>query len=365
MFPYLVCLLPALLVAIFVNDNDQLKYKIDNKLITYSEKSARPIFYLTHRYFWIFLIPLAFLIAFRGEAIGADSDSYNSMYLAMLNGSFNKIESYDRIEIGYRLFLMALTFLSNDPQTQYIVCAILFVIMLGIFVKRNAVSSARFVVLFMGMNLFTFYLSGVRQSLAMLICLFAYESIKKKEPIKFVIIVLIAMTFHKAALFFFFAYPMGCISATKKTRALYIAMFIFVVVCNGALFKFAGGFFDIQYGIEETDNGYVMVLLMSIITILSFALIKPLVERNPDNKYLINLNAIHMAMWLLRLFSRTAERPSMFYAFFTILLIEQMILLVKDYRVRFLINMLVVALFGAYFIYRIDGLGLVPFEFCW
>ena len=122
---------------------------------------------------------------------------------------------------------------------------------------------------------------------------------------------------------------------------------------------------DIKYSIEETDNGYVSIIIMAIITVLSFIKMKPLVEQDPNNQLLINLNVIHMAFWILRLFSRTAERPSMFYTCFTILLVEQMIMTAKDEMNRFMINAATVCFFGALFLYRISGSGLVPYSFFW
>lgn len=344
MIPYILCLFPILLVAVFPTKKKA------------SQQS---------KHFILALMPLALLMAFKSKYVGADTINYNNMFITMLEGTFDYYVSNERIEIGYKLFLKIISSISHNSQIQHVVYASVFVFSFGHFIKKNAKSSARFVVLFMGMNLFSFYLTGIRQSLAMMICLFAYECIKEKKPIKFILIVCLATLFHKSAMFFLFAYPIARMKVTKKKIPLYVAMFLFVVVGNKFLFDFAGDFFYLKYGIEETGNGYISVIIMAIITVLSFLKIKPLLSQNPNNMYLINLNAIHMAMWVLRLFSRTAERPSMFYTVFTILLVEQLILTIENPKDRFLINAATVCFFGAFFIYRINGSGLVPYTFFW
>lgn len=344
MMPYIICLFPILVAAVLLA----------------KERIARQ-----RRHLILPLLPLAVLMAFKGEYVGADTRSYNDMVFAMLEGTFYSTKSYNRMEIGYKFFLEIISYISDNPQLQYIVYSVFFVISFGYFIKKNVVNSPRFVVLFMGMNLFAFYLTGIRQSIAMMICLFAYEQIKQKKPVKFLLIVGLALLFHKSAVFFLIAYPIAHIQITKDKIPLYVGMVLVVAAGNKVLFDFAGGLFDIKYGIEETGNGLISVMIMIIITVLSFVRMKPLLNQNPENMYLLNLNVIHMTFWVLRLFSRTAERPSMFYTVFTIVLVERMILTVEQPKRRFLASTAAVCFFGALFIYRVTGLGLVPYMFFW
>ncbi|MBR5500050.1 MAG: EpsG family protein [Clostridia bacterium] len=359
MFPYFICLIIALLPAIFIKKDELARIDSNASDISHTSREEKK------RNIALFLIPLVLLIAFKGETVGADTQSYNKMYMFMAEDAFAGEISYERIEIGFKVLIKSLSSIWENPQFLHIVYACFFFLAYKRFIKDNAVNAARFVVLFMGMSLFSFYLTGIRQSLAMLICLYAYACIKDKKPVKFLVIVLFATLFHKAALFFLPAYSFARVKVTKNKILMYIGMLLFVAIANKLLFDFAADFFDLNYGIEETGNGYISVAIMAIITIFSFMKMQSLLALNPNNRYLINLNAIHTAMWVLRLFSRTAERPSMFYTVFTILLVEQMILTIEDYRERFLANAAVMCFFGLYFIYRINGAGIVPFVFFW
>ena len=348
MIPYFFCLLPVLVAGVF-STNSVYATKLDQR---------RNV-----KYCWFALLPMAFLMAFRAESIGADTVQYNNMYLYIRFGLDRFID--ERIETGYITFLKIITRISSDPQTQHIVISILFITIFGSFLRNNVISASRFAVLFMGLNLFAFYLSAIRQVLAMMICLCSYESIKKRNLIRFALWIGLAYLFHKAAIFFVPAYFVANWKFSKQRIWQYILLFIGLAVMHESLFAYAGVWFDIKYGVEETANGYIMVLLMAIITVFSFWRINQLLELSPNNRFLVQLNVLHMGFWILRLFSRTAERPSMFYTPFTILLIEQLILTIENLRIRFIVNACVMLFFGIYFIYKLLGVGLVPYVFFW
>ncbi len=352
MLMYAILLLPVVLCCIFLPGKSTTLSLSKHE----SDKKTRK------RAFWL-LLPFFVLLALRGEDIGADTDQYTRMFEAAEIGVFDKY--YQRIEGGYRLFLIVLTKIFDNPQWQYIVFAAFSFIVFVYFLERNSCKPEWFVLMFLALNLYAFYMTGLRQAIAMTICLLAYEKIKEKKLIWFLLLVALAMSFHMAAIFFIPAYFIAHLKTTRAKIPLYILVFIVAAIYNEELFMFAGDAFEIKYGIEETNNGYVMIGLMFIITVFSFLRLKTLVAYNENNKYLIQLNVIHMGLWMLRLFSRTAERPTMFYTFFTILLVEQLIMSIKNKEMRALVNVCVTGFATLYFFYRLSGMGITPYEFFW
>ena len=352
MITYTICLLPVLICCIFLPGKSTTLSSTHHE----SDKKTR------RRAFWL-LLPFFLLLAFKGDGVGADTDQYTRMFEATQLDLFDKY--YDRIEGGYRLFLIVITKIFDNPQWQYIIFAAFTLIVFVYFLERNSCKPEWFVLMFLALNLYAFYMTGIRQAFAMTICLLAYEKIKQKKLIWFLLLVALAMSFHMAAMFFIPAYFIAHLKTTKAKIPLYILVFIVAAIYNEELFMFAGDAFELEYGIEETGNGYVMIGLMFIITALSFLRLRTLVEYNENNKYLIQLNVIHMGLWMLRLFSRTAERPSMFYTFFTILLVEQLIMSIKNKETRAVVNVCVTAFATLYFFYRLPGMGITPYDFFW
>lgn len=353
MFNYVILLLPVVLCCIFLPGKSTT---LSSSKQRESDKKTR------RRAFWL-LLPFFVMLALKGDGVGADTDQYTRMFEATQVGLFDKY--YDRIEGGYRLFLIILTKIFDHPQWQYIIFAVFVLIVFIYFLERNSCKPEWFVLMFLALNLYAFYMTGIRQAIAMTICLLAYEKIKEKKLIWFLLLVGLAMTFHMAAMFFLPAYFIAHLKTTKAKIPLYIVVFIVAAIYNEELFMFAGDAFELEYGIEETGNGYVMIGLMFIVTVLSFLRLKTLIAYNENNKYLIQLNVVHMGLWMLRLFSRTAERPTMFYTFFTILLIEQLIMSIKNKETRAIVNVCVTGFATLYFFYRLPGMGITPYYFFW
>ena len=353
MLMYAILLLPVVLCCIFLPGKSTT---LSSSKQRESDKKTR------RRAFWL-LLPFFVLLALKSEDIGADTYQYTRMFEAMEVDAFDRY--YDRIEEGYRLFLMIISKIFDNPQWQYIIFAVFSFIVFVYFLERNSCKPEWFVLMFLALNLYAFYMTSLRQAIAMTICLLAYEKIKEKKLVWFLVLVALAMTFHMSAMFFIPAYFIAHLKTTKAKIPLYILVFVVAAIYNEELFMFAGEAFELEYGIEETGNGYITIGLMFIITVLSFLRLRTLIAYNENNKYLIQLNVIHMGLWILRLFSRTAERPTMFYTFFTILLIEQLIMSIKNKEMRALVNVLVTAFATLYFFYRLPGMGITPFEFFW
>ncbi|MBQ6838414.1 MAG: EpsG family protein [Clostridia bacterium] len=353
MLMYAILLVPVVLCCIFLPGKSTT---LSSSKQRESDKKTR------RRAFWL-LLPFFVLLALKSTSVGADTDQYTRMFEMVQFDVFEK--HYGRVEGGYRLFLIVLTKIFDNPQWQFIIFAAFTLIVFVYFLERNSCKPEWFVLMFLALNLYAFYMTGIRQAFAMTICLLAYEKIKEKKLVWFLLLVALAMSFHTAAMFFIPAYFIAHLKTTKAKIPLYIIVFIIAAIYNEELFMFAGDAFEIEYGIEQAGNGYVMIGLMFIITVLSFLRLKTLIAYNENNKYLIQLNVIHMGLWMLRLFSRTAERPTMFYTFFTILLVEQLIMSIKNKETRAIVNVCVTGFATLYFFYRLPGMGIAPFEFFW
>ena len=341
MIPYLVCVLPVAFICLFSHK----RYGDNKKVIA------------------LMLFPLFALIAFRGSSVGFDTPAYSNMFIAMKNNLFALEASYDRIEIGFKILLKVLSVISDNPQILFIVQALLFYVVFINFLKRNTLDPARFIVLFLGLNLFNFYLTGVRQAFAMSICIMAYQMAKERKLVRFLLLIVLAFMFHKSALFFIAIYPL----CSKKINKNYIFLDVLIIGCvavfNERLFEIGGSVFDLNYGVESAQNGYLMVGIVAITTVMSFLYYALLVRKNPDCAILIQINVLSMAMWVLRLYSRTAERIALYFLPFTILLMIELFDLPKDSRYKKIINLGSVAFFTLYFIYRLNGVGLLPYQF--
>ena len=194
--------------------------------------SKRKKFYLV-----LTLSFFAFLSAFRASTVGNDTKSYINV--------FNLIKHQDNIwsfmnktdiELGYVLYNKLISSFFDDPQSTFIVSSIFIYLSIYNFAKKWIDSPGMFVCIFYS-NLFSFFLSSQRQAISIAILLWAVKYCYERKLIPFILITLLAVTFHNSSILFFFVYPIF-----KKDKIdnkiygyIFLATIIFVSVFNSFL----------------------------------------------------------------------------------------------------------------------------------
>lgn len=270
------------------------------------------------------LLPVFVLIAFKASSVGSDTPVYISMFEEHTSYSFVKGDE-GRIEYGYVLFQRLLFYISQDPQIIFFATGVLISWACYKFFLNNAKNSCLALYFFMSLGFLGFSLSGTRQALAISIVLLSFQFIKEKKLYKFLLMIGLAMLFHKSAACFLPAYFIAHRSlGTKQVNLMFIGAL--------ALFFFADKFLwgveailKYNYGVEETGNGYIFFAVILLITILVVRSRQRIVSAHSGNETMININFLSLAAWTVRLVSRTAERVSLYFLPFTAVALEEFI----------------------------------------
>ena len=311
----------------------------------------------------ISMFPVFVLLAFKSTSVGTDSLNYYEYFDVVKYSTLDELFQM-RNEKGYQLLMKIITSVFSDPQWQFIIVGFFITIAVGIFVYKYSKEPTLSILFYMTFGLFAFNLTGLRQSLAMATCLFAFKYICERKLVKFFLVIIIATTFHTSAVFFIPAYFIAYRKINKVNIFINLIIFVLIVFNAEQLMLLVTTLFATEYGIEQTDSGMTFFIIMLIITIVSLLLKKELLELNPNNLLFINLNFITAAFWGLRLISRTAERPAMFYMFASVILLEQILVAVKDRQVKQLMTIAAMSLSCALFIYRLFGNeSIYPYSF--
>ena len=141
------------------------------------------------------LFLLWFLTAFRSADIGNDTQTYIDLFYRIQRDG---ISDSLRLEHGYQALCVVIGWFTDDAQWLLIICATICYGGLGIYIfkysKNELISIAiAFCICF---SIFT---SMLRQNIAMVICLFAYQLIKNRKNIVALLLIILACTFHKSA----------------------------------------------------------------------------------------------------------------------------------------------------------------------
>ncbi|SHO45665.1 EpsG family protein [Anaerocolumna xylanovorans] len=269
-------------------------------------------------------------------------------------------------EAGFYMFTKLLSEINLSTFFYFLVTSSIICICLFFFLKRYAYNKKYAIYFYYTIGLFAFSLAGLRQTLAMSLCLLAYEPIRKRKPLQFLLIVGAAFLFHKSAVFFLPAYFLGRIPWKAKYHIPILLGYGLTGILFDRLYSMVAAWMDYDYGIESTGNGSIFLIILLIIGFLGVIYRKELTELDKDSLLFLNMHFAAILLWLFRLFTRTAERPAFYYLYASIILLDRILSLkAKDNDkeiTRKCILLFSLALFGVFFIYRmLRDNNLIPY----
>ena len=156
---------------------------------------------------WAFLLlagGLFVLVATMRYGIGYDYFNYERLYeqLGPMSAAQLVQDSVGRKFIGYSLLTHLLYRAGLDYRSLLLVLNLLMTGVVLWFVKRYSPLPWLSLFFYLTLQFFAHSMNLFRQSIAATICLLAYPFLKKRKLLPFVLVVLLAATFHTSALFF-------------------------------------------------------------------------------------------------------------------------------------------------------------------
>lgn len=306
-----------------------------------------------------------FLLMIVKEPTGPDYSAYALHFLNAQDKTILEMASY-KGEIGFHTLTKALTFFTDDALWFFVAVAVIVLVSVAIFLQRNSFNKHLALYFYFTLGLFAFSMAGIRQTLAMAICLFAYEEIKKQRLLRFLLIISVAFLFHQSAVFFIPAYFIGRVKWNIITGVGIFSVVILSLFSFEMLINIANTVLGYSYELENSDTGIIYFFLILCITLFSIQYRKQLISMSQHNQIFINLQIFVLYLWILRLLSRTAERPAFYYLFATVIILEQTISSIKDKKLRLIVYIGAIILATILFLYRAErDPNLTPYYFIW
>lgn len=310
---------------------------------------APPKYGLQQNHYKNYMILCGFLIAalsaLRTPYVGtADSYSYVTRYY--------KLQTYEQFgdyydqylgdkgllfsEAGFHYCLWLLGRIFQNGQTALIASSLFITWATCRFISRNSVEPPLSLTIYVCLTLFTFNMNGMRQAVAMSICLFAYEHAKNKKLIPFVLTVLLAMLFHKSAMCFFVVY---FFPRVKNTGIHWLAYIVALLVCLLSIDRIVAGYAISGKDYTETgsaEGGGLFVVLLYLGGIV-LTLYKHKVLEKPAARTAFVGSLAGFAAYVSRYFGADIlERISYYYYYFLLLLIPEVIQELEGEEHRFI-----------------------------
>ncbi len=289
--------------------NFLLLYIISVRVLTNIKKCRNTKFELIAMMFGIFIV-----LAFRDSNSGTDTWNYLANFLRIKNYSFESLVVASTQEKGFLLFQWILgKVFPNSVQVLFIFQALIVTLSYGYFIYKYCKKNYFLAVLgFMAFGLFGFHTTGVRQSLAMALCVWVYILFEKKKYFSAIIIAVLATTFHLSAIVSVLYLIYGNIWKRRNNLFTTVMLGIVLALTSGTILARVSLFSERwnQYSdIESTGNGQIFYVVLIIILLLGETLNK----ENDEYQFSKRVNYLTYIFWTGRLVTRTMQRPAMYF----------------------------------------------------
>lgn len=330
-----------LIIAVF----ELLLYLIYNQ--AQNDKQRKWLFILGALGLWLF-------VGLRSNYTGVDTIGYVKNFQRIVNIKWEGIiDAYNR-DHGFYYFVKLIRSFTNSDVVFLLATSLASLIGIFDLCWRNTKRPILALYFYITIGNLFFIMTGIRQAIAMSICMLSVRFIQKRKVIPFVLLILLAAQFHHSAYIFIVMYFLGIRRVDALNMLLTIGVTVVAYFSYEHLLGFANEILDYNYEVEETDNGFIFFAILLII--IGFGLItKSKWMKELKERVVMNNGVMCAVIWVFRLIGRTAERPSMYWLNVVPVIFSESIDSIEKDEDRLLIELGSIILTLLFFVYRAKG----------
>ncbi len=162
---------------------------------------------------WIFM-------AFRGQSVGADTKVYCRVFTS---------GAYATLEKGYVIFNKALRLVFSSPQTITIANSTVLLVLLYKTIRRMSPIPLLSIWLYVTLGIYQTEMNLMRNAMAIMLCYYATQYIPQRRAIKYILCVLLAMSFHLSSCLFLPVYWLSNKARITRRKLTVISVVVIVL----------------------------------------------------------------------------------------------------------------------------------------
>ena len=239
-----------------------------------------------------------FLISAYRFDVGYDYGMYASGFFWMSVDGFSNM-SYEDWEIGFILINKLLGQFTAEPGAIMILTSFLALLGPGYMIARYSKNPFISVFLYLNFNLFYFDMNFIRQAIAMSVLCFAYGFLRDKKFWRFLLLALIAVSFHFSAAYIIAVYFVSLLKINSRTFLLYLFGLFYYYMLSDGLLNFVLSRFHTEYlGSRFIKYGvYVQYAVFPLILALAMVFLAYYVRNMPRTLELMIHLTLISAFW--------------------------------------------------------------------
>lgn len=307
------------------------------------------------------------VLGLRSQYMGStDTHNYYNMMDQAIKASSWSDYYEEGVETGFQFLVFLLSRIFHHPQWIIFLSTLFYVSAVIIFCYKYSDNIRLSITMYICLEIMTFNMQGMRQSIAMSICLFAYMFIEKRKLLPFLVLIALAASIHKTAIVFVLVYPLSYLKIKPLYVFLVIISIAIVIYSSQNIIDIANNLWDKEYGIRVTSGGYIAATIYVLIFVFCVAFSKHPLEQNINSTMFYILIAGFICYIERYIGARASERISYYFIFSQLTLLPNAL---KNGRIaekdKIAVEMVISFLCVLLFMYRLKDSGLIPFQFFW
>ncbi|MEJ4044854.1 EpsG family protein [Erwinia sp. SLM-02] len=316
---------------------------------------------LNRKALWTTLAILAILPTIRNFTIGTDTPVYTASFRINLNPDSFVFNPF--VEKGFQL----LQYISLNISSEYSVFFFLSAVLVLFFnlkaIKELSENYTLSIFCFICFGFYTFFFSGVRQGIAMAICMYAHTYIVRDKKLAASLLIILATFFHVSAFIMFLALISRFVKLRVEIKAL--ACFVASVVGSRVLIQYMAESNDRYQSYTDTvtnAGGYLTLVLFGAVGFIFYIFGSKFRKTNSVYKYLEEFYICGLALLIpIALLGTDPSGPQRVLFYFSWSLVILIPLLLKRFNNIFIKATFAIVSLAYFYVITVRFYDLYPF----
>lgn len=203
----------------------------------------------------LYILPLFLLTALRDVSIGPDTVSYYRIFTRIAGrDTYIHAFAYDHFEPGYVLLNYIIGKAGGSYYLMQILISAFLYYVIGKFIYEYSENIAFSVFILLANNYVFGMMNVVRMWIVVAILLYTIKPLQERKLFKFIVVVLIAATFHYTALLFLIMYPLTKVKIAPEKIGMLFGMAVAISIAAIPVFRVITNWIGIYQNYLTSDR---------------------------------------------------------------------------------------------------------------
>lgn len=310
------------------------------------------------------IVLIFLLLILKGETVGADIQGYRIQYEISRKIPWDRWD-YMYFENGYLALQKLFSKMGLSFQAFTVVLYFVFCSAMHTFISKYSKNTTLSLMIMICYQFLVFSISGLRQTLAMGICIFAFCICKEKKRIIVpVLLILIAMQIHSSAVVFLVVPFVNRMSSKNVSLIGWAGTIVLCIVGRKYIWNLMERIYDVDPA--EAVWGGNLLFILGITAFVSFTYFCTTKGKESEDAFAVRISIMALIAYFVFCGS-TLLRASMYFTMFYIWVIPKFTVKYTSKERLFINSVIVVFLILLFYAetLAVNQLHIIPYRFFW